>query len=65
MIMPKSRARDYISDRVFDGVRPIDKKRVASIKRSFFDGLTDDQKKQALEYDGPENHGDPEYLRRT
>lgn len=28
-------------------------------KKSFFDGLTDEQKAQALAYDGPENHGEP------
>lgn len=61
--MTKSRVRNYASDRVFDGVRPIDKKRLAVIKRSFFAGLTDEQKKAALEYDGPEDHGDPAYKR--
>lgn len=61
--MTKSRVRNYASDRVFDGVRPIGKKRLAAIKRSFFAGLTDEQKKAALEYDGPEDHGDPAYKR--
>jgi hypothetical protein len=29
----------------------------------FFEGLTEEQKDAALKYDGPENHGDPEFAR--
>jgi hypothetical protein len=31
---------------------------------SFYDSLSEDQKRRLQEYDGPENHGDPAFLRR-
>lgn len=33
------------------------------LKTGFFAGLTPDQQKAALEYRGPENHGDPAFAR--
>jgi hypothetical protein len=67
---------DYVSPHVFDGKRPLSKKRIEQLRKKygledgttppfpiprpgFWDSLTPEQKKAALEYDGPCNFGPP------
>lgn len=45
---------EYVSDRVFDGVRPVRSERLALL-RGFFAGLTAEQQAQALHYTGEDS----------